>query len=374
MDINANPSDNFTGLLQRKAQRSLTILQQRASVVNGKLSAIDLIIKDASRTRRAIIDGGGKLLEWLFGTATDERLNKINDKVGRVSTHQKEITHLLAEQATVLNETLWESRAELELINRVNDKNNALNLRLLDLAHYAHDQEAVENGRWVAWALLEEGLESAKTTLLWLEGLVVDLNLSLEALAAGKLPPQLLAPSRLENALEDLTRQLPKGWEMVTSSRSGRAWSVYHDAQVFTARYDGKLRIFAQIPIQNRMFQYHLLRVFAMPFILNSSNLMIVNGLPRVLAVASDLQTFIELTEMDVKGCFTQSQSNCTIHAGILKKNRPSCAFALHQKDTRSADEWCTTRTTTEKGLTAAYLGERTWALSTFTEQKLVTS
>ena len=311
MNINSNPPDNFTGLLQRKAQRSLTILQQRASVVNGKLSAIDLIIKDASRTRRAIIDGGGKLLEWLFGTATDERLNKINDKVGRLSTHQKEITHLLAEQATVLNETLWESRAELELINRVNDKNNALNLRLLDLAHYAHDQKAVENGRWVAWALLEEGLESAETTLLWLEGLVVDLNLSLEALAAGKLPPQLLAPSRLENTLEDLTRQLPKGWEMVTSSRSGRAWSVYHDAQVFTARYDGKLRIFAQIPIQNRMFQYHLLRVSAMPFILNSSNLMIFNWLPRVLAVASDLQTFSELTKMDVKGCFTQSQSTC---------------------------------------------------------------
>ena len=147
MNINSNPPDNFTGLLQRKAQRSLTILQQRASVVNEKLSAIDLIIKDASRTRRAIIDGGGKLLEWLFGTATDERLNKINDKVGRVSTHQKEIAHLLAEQATVLNETLWKSRAELELINRVNDKNNTLNLSFLEFTLNVCDQEVAENGR-----------------------------------------------------------------------------------------------------------------------------------------------------------------------------------------------------------------------------------
>jgi hypothetical protein len=150
---------------------------------------------------------------------------------------------------------------------------------------------------------------------------------------------------------------------------------VYRDAQVYTARYDGQLRIFAQIPIQNRMFQYHLLRIFAMPFLPKpNSTLKIVKGLPPILAVASDLQTFIELNEADVKGCSAQSQTICPIHTGILKKNRPSCAFALHRNDTRSAETWCTTGATTNKGLTAAYLGERTWALSTFSEQTIVTS
>ena len=91
VNFEANPPDNFTELLQRKTRRSLATIQQRASVVNEKLSAIDLIIKDTSRTRRAIIDGGGKLLEWLFGTATDEKLNNVNEKVGRIVTHQKEI-------------------------------------------------------------------------------------------------------------------------------------------------------------------------------------------------------------------------------------------------------------------------------------------
>ena len=143
-------------------------------------------------------------------------------------------------------------------------------------------------------------MKSAETTLLWLESLVADLNLSLEALTAGKLPQQLLAPSWLEKALENLTRQLSNGWELVKSSRSGRDWSAYRDAQIFTARYGGKLRILAQIPIQNPMFQYHLLRVFVMPFLLDSSTLIIVKGLPRVLAAVSDLQTFKPL---DVKPC-----------------------------------------------------------------------
>ena len=71
------------------------------------------------------------------------------------------------------------------------------------LTHNVRNLEVAENGRWIAWALLEQGLESAETTLLWLESLVADLNLSLEALAAGKLPPHFLTPSRL-------------GWELVT--------------------------------------------------------------------------------------------------------------------------------------------------------------
>jgi hypothetical protein len=90
---------------------------------------------------------------------------------------------------------------------------------------------------------------------------------------------------------------------LATDRASGRAWSVYRDAQVYITRYDGKLRIFAQIPIQNRMFQYHLLRVFAVPFLPKpNSTLRIVQGLPPILAVASDLQTFIGLSEADVKG------------------------------------------------------------------------
>jgi hypothetical protein len=77
--IDTDPPNQFAGIVHRKAKRSLKLLQQRVTVVNDKLSAVDLIIKDASRTRRVTIDGGGKLLEWLFGTAIDENL-KISDQ------------------------------------------------------------------------------------------------------------------------------------------------------------------------------------------------------------------------------------------------------------------------------------------------------
>ena len=79
--------------------------------------------------------------------------------------------------------------------------------------------------------------------------MVIDLHLNLEALAAGKLPPQLITPPHLEKALSDLVRQLPSGWELPPGHRDGRIWNVYRDAQVSTARLNGKLRVFAQIPI-----------------------------------------------------------------------------------------------------------------------------
>jgi hypothetical protein len=81
------------------------------------------------------------------------------------------MTHLLAEQATVLNETLWETWAKLHLIDKISIQNNALNLSIINLGLNVRDLEATETARWVTWALLDEGLEIAETTLIWLEDL-----------------------------------------------------------------------------------------------------------------------------------------------------------------------------------------------------------
>ncbi len=55
--------------------------------------------------------------------STDEHLSNSNDKVNRISTHQKEMNHLFAEKVTVLNEILWETRPELNLIDIITRHN-----------------------------------------------------------------------------------------------------------------------------------------------------------------------------------------------------------------------------------------------------------
>jgi transposase InsO family protein len=371
-----NTTDPFMRTLQDKAAQRMKLLRRRTATVVIKLSTIDLITGYTPRTKRAIMEGGGKLLEWLFGTATDESLEAINLQVSKLEKQEKEITHLFAEQATVLNETLWETRTELNVIEKLTFQATSLNMSTLELRRKYNDLETTENARWTAWATIEQGLENADASLTWLESLVMDLQLSLEALAIGKLPPQLLGPTRLEKALDDLTRQLPRGWEVATGQREGRAWNVYRLAQVQTARYNGRLRVFAKVPLQNRGYQFYLLRVVAMPFQsnkVNKSELTIIDGLPNVLAVATDLQSYIELSEQEARECTNQLTTVCPIHVGVVKKTRTSCTFSLYQNDTTGAKELCKIKIIEAKSV-AVYLGERTWALSTPNEENIITS
>jgi len=57
-----------------------------------------------------VIDGGGTVLKWLFGVATQTDLEGINEKVTGLTNRHQEIAHLLQQQATVVNKSVWEVR------------------------------------------------------------------------------------------------------------------------------------------------------------------------------------------------------------------------------------------------------------------------
>ncbi|KAK4024598.1 hypothetical protein OUZ56_010021 [Daphnia magna] len=71
------------------------------------------------RNRRSLIDGGGSALKWLFGVSTQQDLEELNSQVQQVKLNQKEMIHIMDKQATVLNESLWESRTNSQLIREL---------------------------------------------------------------------------------------------------------------------------------------------------------------------------------------------------------------------------------------------------------------
>ncbi|KZS16046.1 Uncharacterized protein APZ42_018256 [Daphnia magna] len=64
------------------------------------------IFRDAigypAKQRRAVIDGGGSALKWLFGVATQADLSGLNKKITGLAHRENEIVHLMDQQATVL--------------------------------------------------------------------------------------------------------------------------------------------------------------------------------------------------------------------------------------------------------------------------------
>jgi hypothetical protein len=68
-------------------------------------------IGSPSKQRRAVIDGGGSALKWLFGVA--------NKKINGLTRRENEIVHLMDQQATGVNESLWKIRTNTKLIQEL---------------------------------------------------------------------------------------------------------------------------------------------------------------------------------------------------------------------------------------------------------------
>ena len=75
-----------------------------------RLSNIKKALNTNQRNRRSLVDGGGTILKWLFGVSTQKDLEELNNQIPLLSRNQREVIHIIDKQATVLNESLWETR------------------------------------------------------------------------------------------------------------------------------------------------------------------------------------------------------------------------------------------------------------------------
>ncbi|KZR96170.1 Uncharacterized protein APZ42_009650, partial [Daphnia magna] len=60
------------------------------------------------RKKRGLIDAGGSALKLLFGVAMDRELEELSKHLDSLSKETSGIVSTLAEQATLVNESLWE--------------------------------------------------------------------------------------------------------------------------------------------------------------------------------------------------------------------------------------------------------------------------
>ncbi|KZS10222.1 Uncharacterized protein APZ42_025362 [Daphnia magna] len=113
--LSYNPSN------AEKAQQQLTtIVRDRAVYELTRLETIERNYQGLktsirqSRNKRGLVNGGGKILNWLFGVSTTEDLDKVNNQVAKLPTETTAIVHALETHTTLINESMWELQASKE--------------------------------------------------------------------------------------------------------------------------------------------------------------------------------------------------------------------------------------------------------------------
>ena len=360
---------------QRLASERITarmrVFTQKLDYAAKRLATFKHTIAGSNRSRRTIIAFAGYTLKWLFGLATQRDLEGINEKIRGLTTRQDEITHLLQQQVTVVNESLWEVRTttlmmgELRLeyqalllaINEVKDVFTGNFLTITEFGYFTH---------------LSATFDAMETVLQWIHHLANDLDIGLGMLARGRLAPQIFPPIQLEIVLDQIKQKLPLGWSL-----SGEdLWTIYQEAEVSVAMADDRLRLFIRIPIVDSAQRYSLFRIISLPSPAKNATFGVTFArLPDYLAVTPDLEAFVELSEAQVEQCTKTDPPLCKFRSGISKKTSlRSCAMALFIADEAQREAQCSRKFAEWKGSQAVYLGNNRWVSPSMTSQEVVVS
>ncbi len=366
------PTDPYQLLASKRIIVKSRMFRADLNDCKKRLSTFKSAITDVVRNKRALVDGGGSILKWLFGVATQVDLVGVNLQVEGLTNRQNEITHIIAQQATIVNESLWEIRTTTKMLAELREAYTTLGNVTTQLYNRVTKLEEYHFNQSEFFTCLEATFDGIAHVLQWLNQLANDFDVGLEVLASGRLAPQLFSPSQLETVLAQINTQLPIGWTIASSE----LWVTYREAQVQVAAVGNKFRLFIKIPIFDHTQRYTLFRIIKLPSAVDNGNHGIIYGnLPDYLAVSMELDTFLELSEADITECSKSDRPLCRFHTGVSRRTtRKSCAISLFLDDPARTQEQCRQKFIEWKGPEVAYIGRNKWAFSAIEEHDMVIS
>ncbi|KAI9552642.1 hypothetical protein GHT06_020513 [Daphnia sinensis] len=364
-----------------KAQQTLTMMVRERAVY--ELTRLETIERNyqglkasirQSRNKRGLADGGGKILNWLFGVSTTEELDKVNNQITKLSTETTAIVHALETHTTLINESIWELHANKDTTDALQRScltlDKELNNARRTIDNLAHEME----WEWKYRDKTDTAFRAVDITIEGLQQLVERLSGGLASAAMEKISPALFPPAQMQAVIAEIKTQLPNGWALTPATQAGDMWKSYQEAAVTAATIENGVRLFIHIPIFEFTRALTLYRVISLArATTNGSTSLQYVGLPQYLATSIDHQTFIELSTEMVGPCHSMKRSICPISRAVSrKKSKGACSVAIFLADDHRIQEDCTVIITPWSGQEAVYLGHRRWGLSATNATRLI--
>lgn len=101
----------FRQTMKQQIIHRATRAEERLQELTNRMKQVHATMNGRQRHRRALMNAGGKALKWLFGVTTTEDLEVINDQVHRIQEGEAHWGSLVQQQASIVNDSLWESKA-----------------------------------------------------------------------------------------------------------------------------------------------------------------------------------------------------------------------------------------------------------------------
>lgn len=268
-----------------------------------------------SRKKRALIDLGGDLLKFLFGTATSKEVEDLNARIARIKTNQEKIVHILEAQTTVLNETLIAVKENRQRIKMLIQGQEHL-IKTVHTYNYSFFFGTV--------------LRNMEVAIAEFRAQITSLRAAIEVLEQGRLSSYFVPRRTLYNALVDINNHLPIDITLIEPLRRDNLFKYYQLISVTAIALPNTLRLFVDIPLMNPERFFDLFEVIGFPVYYSEISMFVYYRTEyNFIALSKNRQAYMLLNTYEVLKCRTGTISICSPETAIWQSPYQSCEYAL---------------------------------------------
>ena len=290
-----------------------------------------------SRAPRAVCDGCGSGLQWLFGLARDSDLEELNNKIDAQSKFQNELAHITESHLSILNSTIHNSKENSIQLEKIANATSHLTVKMEQLStSFGEDLTDISRRLHIAF-FVSSSVRLIEAVLQNVQLKVTELRRAWSETSNGRLSPFFLPPTVLKACLEDISKQLPDNLQFLAKPDEAHYYQFYSFSNVVTASITSNtVRLFVEIPLAHTARKFTIYKVFSIASKHPSGNLYSYNTPPKeYLAVSQDLQYFLDFDSADLQNCHGYELKICKTHWPLKRAPQNACLIAafLGQND-----------------------------------------
>jgi hypothetical protein len=239
-------------------------IETLVGTLEAKLQTFQQVLPRLDK-RRGLINFGGNVLKFLFGTAVVTDVQQLHESLDELQSRNSDVVHSLNDQLTYIKELGTQSKLNTDALMN-------LSSTVKDVVVQSHDrfQKAARDISWLNVIVHDESevynsIRQLEFALLLLIQEVNELFAAVHCVLQGKLPISLVNPATLHHILRNVSLQLPENYELIAGNKIEDIHRYYGLIEVAILANANCIRLVMNITLKTASRQFTLYKTFALP-------------------------------------------------------------------------------------------------------------
>ena len=363
LDLQARPKvgafNASTNVTENEISTALKPLQEVANSLVTEVDDLSLTFSDLlypqsdqtpnpsfsrrRRIRRGLINGIGKAMSYLFGTATEGEIKHLTNNVQLLNRKDIALAHKFNGTLQMVNATRLATTQNRAALNAVNTTIRKMT------SSWANLQKSVDNDRNAAHIALEMSVLTADIlqvtqSVRRLYAALYTISDQLALAQIGSLHKSLLSRRDFTRLLRRIDKSLPPNFALPYDASDSQQYIKI--ARTKLVEVANSYHVLFYIPLLHTLHAFDIYRFFPYQVPLHNHNVSLSysHSEPNYLLMSENRQHFIQPDQSEIEPCILAKLPYCSLHEPAYSTaDTNSCIVALFRRDTTAIISYCPT-------------------------------